>query len=281
MPERRGFTLIELLVVIAIIAVLIGLLLPAIQKVREAANLAQCKNNLKQIALACQNYHDTYKTLPNNGSHTGTIATDANPASWCWGFKILPFIEQRNVYNSALAGNPLAVPITTYLDPARPHTPFSTATSGNSSPGINCPHTDYAINGYTFQNNYTYRITMTAITNGNGTSNTILAGEKALDTTMYGNTGSNNWDEGIYTGGWGGTGRPWQGAVITPTTSSIIEQDNLTNTVNNDWGSPYAGGCPFVMCDGSLRLISYGLSGSAMIVAALKYQSGVPINVDQ
>jgi prepilin-type N-terminal cleavage/methylation domain-containing protein/prepilin-type processing-associated H-X9-DG protein len=95
---RRGFTLIELLVVIAIIAILIGLLLPAVQKIREAANRMKCSNNLKQLALGAHNYESAFGELPSPGQcdSTGSTTTTYMIHSWCT--MILPYIEQDNVY---------------------------------------------------------------------------------------------------------------------------------------------------------------------------------------
>jgi len=105
--SRQAFTLVELLVVIAIIGVLVALLLPAVQAAREAARRMQCSNNLKQLALAVHNYHDTVKSLPS-GLTGGTAATPANNA-WAWGGLILPFVEQQGLYDSIRVGV-LAVP---------------------------------------------------------------------------------------------------------------------------------------------------------------------------
>jgi prepilin-type N-terminal cleavage/methylation domain-containing protein/prepilin-type processing-associated H-X9-DG protein len=172
--DRSGFTLIELLVVIAIIAVLIGLLLPAVQKVREAANRAQCQNNLKQIGLGLHNYHDTYQRFPT--AFKLLPAPDPSvpfAGAARYGVSaftlILPYMEQDNLYQQINAtraalspvnmppGNPAySTPIKTFLCPSVPGVPTAEysaelAQSFNNfnigvtyPPGLNFGRTDYA-----------------------------------------------------------------------------------------------------------------------------------------
>lgn len=107
LSRLRGFTLVELLVVIAIIGVLVALLLPAVQAAREAARRTKCVNQMKQLALACHNYHDTLGTLPSGGINVSTIPTTTS--NWCstgkvedsrapWSVLILPFMEDNALY---------------------------------------------------------------------------------------------------------------------------------------------------------------------------------------
>ncbi len=119
-----GFTLIELLVVIAIIAILIALLVPAVQKVREASARAQCVNNLKQMGLALMGHHDTYKVFPSGGTipwdpvnytHGGT-PEGPHKQQASWGFQILPYIEQEALYRKT---SPWLYPVAIYNCPSR------------------------------------------------------------------------------------------------------------------------------------------------------------------
>ncbi len=95
----RGFSLVELLVVIAIIALLLGLLLPAVQQVREAANRTRCQNNLKQFGIALLGYHDSYKFFPRGG-YDPITPDAATPTMLSWSASVLPWLEQENLYTS-------------------------------------------------------------------------------------------------------------------------------------------------------------------------------------
>ena len=94
--SRRGFTLVELLVVIAIIGTLVGLLLPAVQAARESARATQCRNNMKQIGLALQNFHDARQSFP----YGAKIPINMGQGNWNWRVDVLPFMEETALYRS-------------------------------------------------------------------------------------------------------------------------------------------------------------------------------------
>jgi prepilin-type N-terminal cleavage/methylation domain-containing protein/prepilin-type processing-associated H-X9-DG protein len=295
LASKRGFTLIELLVVIAIIAILIGLLLPAVQKVREAATRMTCQNKMKQIALAMHNHHDAVGRFPAGqevANLTGSCPAQSDPtadARTPWGVAILPYIEQDNLYHkfvltgtfaidreflsSANASNrsfqTTVMPI--FQCPADPRTVGSDRTSylpvagGGSPTGCTCVATKTPTfiiytNGTFYINS---RTKLTDITDG--TTNTYLIGESKYQVAdIRPSDGAEKrglWSGGVYL-------RPdWKyysalAAAVEPINQpSGIADYTATGIRANEaivgrtFGSLHIGGCNMAFGDGSVRFM--------------------------
>ncbi|MGE3316952.1 MAG: DUF1559 domain-containing protein, partial [Planctomycetaceae bacterium] len=145
--RHRGFTLIELLVVMAIIAVLIALLLPAVQQAREAARRSQCKNNLKQLALALHNYHETFNTFPMNCWLAIRATTGSIFNGHSWMTQVLPFAEQGTLFNSINFNNGFDSTVEVPPNPAGTtnQTHFSQILNVQTCPSKATPYEDLVI----------------------------------------------------------------------------------------------------------------------------------------
>jgi prepilin-type N-terminal cleavage/methylation domain-containing protein len=286
---RPGFTLIELLVVIAIIAVLVGLLLPAVQQVRAAAIRTACQNHLKQVGLAMHQFLGNYKVFPSNGGWDGkqtipsanggppftpeTFDYTTNQAyQWgvgdptlkpqdqtgSWGYAILPYLEQEAMYRERQWTDG----VDTFICPARrlpdPRTVVDQDAWGKYlSGGYSWGRTDYGVNLEAFDNRPncygTSRFT-------DGLSTTILVGEKAYDVTVQ----ELSWyyDESFFLGGSKGTSR---GAPnLTFDAPGINYKDN--------WGSAHPAGVHFLFGDASVHLLRFDTEPS--LVTALLTPDG-------
>lgn len=285
---KRGFTLIELLVVIAIIAILIALLLPAVQQAREAARRTQCRNNLKQIALALHNYHDVSNCFPmaqqRAGHRDGNLASANGGNGFAWTTFILPYVDGANIYNqfdfnepimqtgNAIAENNMAV-ARTPVSWARCPSSIAPANQNfgadtRAHPMLNLAVTTYKGNAGSFHPNTNGNwgggnrrrfngiflrdsaVQMRDITDG--TSNTFIVGENnwSLSTIprMY---GAINLDNG-YAQGEGQRCTAHAEFALNPAPSPVTA-DVIRN---QSFHSEHTGGAHFAMADGSVRFVS-------------------------
>jgi len=306
---RSAFTLIELLVVIAIIGILLGLLVPAVQKVREAANVMTCQNNLKQIGLAAISEHDSNRILPDGGeiawctrTMIGGSPSKAPNQGWGAFYQILPWIEQESLWKLSDEDQVKRTAIKTFQCPSRTnprvfipiYSPLQEKfprAMGDYAGNAGCdttlgspPGIDLGVLGNGKDGAITRRPNGSVLRSGSvrltdisdGTSNTMMFGEKWINTAFTNQTQAN--DDAGWVDGWDFDNIRW--GIYKPLMDysdvNMWTTDPNTRAKVSAFGSSHSSGFNASICDGSVKRVSYSVDISAF--SALCTRAGGEIN---
>jgi prepilin-type N-terminal cleavage/methylation domain-containing protein len=283
--KRTAFTLVELLVVIAIIAILMALLVPAVQKVREASVRTRCSNNIRQIGIACLAHHGQHKIFPRGGSDgpTQTCCDATERAGWTWCYFLLPYLELDDLYKDTSDARIAAATIPLFYCPTR-RAPTTYNGAGRC---------DYAGNGGSQpstlgQDGIFVRqwktLTQPAGTRPDqsrrikeitdGTSNTVMFGEKQIHPTTLGTAGGDNEP-------WNNSG--WDQDAIRhgslPPQPDFMHPDSSQPTFwSTRFGGPHSGGFFVCQVDGAVRFLGYDIDPTVWLHYCT-IQDGFNVNI--
>jgi len=293
MKKRTGMTLIELLVVLAIMVVLLGILLPAVQKVREASRRSQCAHQLAQISLACHTYHDNTGSFPPGYMAFSGIDATATTPGWGWASFLLPYVEQEVLYRQVIFARPIEDPlnvarltaISIFLCPSDPNVPAAfpiTNVAGRliteAAPisyaaclGSGEPDESPGPKEGVFYRNS--KVRLTDITDG--TSTTIMIGDRAWSHAMAPWSGAVN--GGIVRAGPLNAQRSSPAAVDPAPNFPCVESNSINGTACSDGSldqffSQHLGGVNMAFADGGVRFLHQQISRA--VLAALGKRAG-------